>query len=122
MTTDVDLDRLGTVEYRQLKILHISTPVLVMQPVWPKIDPNGMDNSYFTLLLDEKWVLSKRNVDPPQFEDARTGELMMLPTDMALLVDPAFRKYVDLYAKDTETWQRDFAAAFGKLLENGVPR
>ena len=67
-------------------------------------------------------MLSKKNVDPPQFEDAATGELMMLPADMALLVDPSFRKYVDLYAQDADAWQRDFAAAFGKMLENGVKR
>lgn len=84
-------------------------------------DPLGMDNTFFTLLVDEKWRLSSKHSDPPQFEDS-TGELMMLPADMALLVDPSFRKYVDLYAKDADAWQKDFAAAFGKLLELGVKR
>jgi cytochrome c peroxidase len=37
---------------------------------------------------------------PTQYVDAESGELMMLPTDIALLLDPAFRETVDLYAKD----------------------
>ena len=72
-----------------------------------------MDNTYFTLLVGETWVLSKKHADPQQFEDKATGELMMLPADLALLVDPSVRKYVDLYAADAEAWQKDFAAAFG---------
>jgi cytochrome c peroxidase len=46
---------------------------------------------------------------------------MMLETDMALLWDKKFRKTVDLYAKDEERFFADFAAAFSKLLELGVP-
>lgn len=83
-------------------------------------DPNGFDNSYYTLLLEEKWTLKPKS-DPVQFQD-KSGELMMLPSDMALLVDPAFRVWVDAYAKDSALFFKDFAAAFGKLLENGVPR
>ena len=29
-----------------------------------------------------------------------TGDLMMLPTDLCLVSDPSFRKWVDLYAAD----------------------
>lgn len=46
---------------------------------------------------------------------------MMLPADMALLWDKKFRKFVELYAKDAEKFDADFAAAFSKLLELGVP-
>ncbi|KAL4545135.1 hypothetical protein Ndes2526B_g02249 [Nannochloris sp. 'desiccata'] len=46
---------------------------------------------------------------------------MMLPTDIALRDDRKFRKFVDLYAKDEEKFFSDFAAAFGKLIELGVP-
>jgi cytochrome c peroxidase len=42
--------------------------------------------------------------------------------DMALLADPIFREYVELYAKDSDVFFKDFSAAFGKLLELGVPR
>jgi hypothetical protein len=39
-----------------------------------------------------------------QYEDP-TGDLMMLPTDMCLMSDPSFRKYVDLYAKDEKKFE-----------------
>ena len=45
---------------------------------------------------------------------------MMLPTDMALLADPSFRKTVEAYAKDGELFKKDFAAVFVKLGELGV--
>jgi ankyrin repeat protein len=57
---------------------------------------------------------------PLQYEDVETGELMMLPTDLALKTDPKFRVYAELYAKNEEAFFRDFAAAFGKLLTLGV--
>jgi len=57
---------------------------------------------------------------PEQYEDP-TGELMMLPADLAFLQDPAFRKHVNAYAKDEALFFRDFASAFSKLLELGVP-
>jgi cytochrome c peroxidase len=34
-----------------------------------------------------------------QYED-KTGQLMMLPSDLALIQDPTFKNYVELYAKD----------------------
>jgi cytochrome c peroxidase len=40
---------------------------------------------------------------------------------MALMADPDFKKYVELYAKDEDKFMKDFAAAFAKLLELGVP-
>jgi cytochrome c peroxidase len=67
--------------------------------------------------LDDKWSLAKTN--PPQFEDS-TGALMMLPADLALVLDPEFKKYVELYAKDQNAFFADFAKAFSKLLELGV--
>jgi cytochrome c peroxidase len=44
----------------------------------------------------------------------------MLPSDMVLIQDPIFRKYVELYAKDEDVFFKDFAKAFSKLLELGV--
>lgn len=46
---------------------------------------------------------------------------MMLPSDLALLWDPAFRKHVERYAANDEAFFADFAKAFAKLLELGVP-
>jgi cytochrome c peroxidase len=47
---------------------------------------------------------------------------MMLPSDMALIWDKDFKKYVELYASDKDRFYKDFAAAFAKLLELGVTR
>ena len=46
---------------------------------------------------------------------------MMLPTDMELVKDKAFKQWTDQYAKDEEAWRADFAKAFQKLEELGVP-
>ena len=54
-----------------------------------------------------------------QFEDP-SGKLMMLPSDIALIQDKKFRKYVQMYAKDNELFRKDFAAAFQKLEELGT--
>lgn len=85
----------------------------------------AFSNQYFVLMLSEKWTPKKTHngkkwKGPAQFED-KTGALMMLPADLALLHDPEFRKYVELYAKDEQAFFNDFSAAFSKLLELGVP-
>jgi len=82
-------------------------------------------NEYFRLLLEEKWTEKKTHEGKPwkgprQFEN-KDGNLMMLPTDLALIEDPEFKKYVHLYAKDEQAYFKDFSIAFGKLLELGVP-
>ena len=46
---------------------------------------------------------------------------MMLPSDMILVEDPKFKKYVEMYVKDEDLFFKDFAKAFSKLLELGVP-
>ena len=45
---------------------------------------------------------------------------MMLPSDLVLVQDPKFKKYVEMYAKDEDLFFADFAKAFAKLLELGV--
>lgn len=83
--------------------------------------PTRFSNQYFKLLKSLKWV--KKVWDgPEQFVDSETKELMMLPTDLALLDDPDMKKYVDIYANDKEAFFKDFALAFGKLIELGVTR
>lgn len=68
--------------------------------------------------MEEKWT-EKKWKGPKQFED-KTGKLMMLPTDLALIEDPKFKKYVEMYAKDEALFFKDFSAAFNKLMELGV--
>jgi catalase (peroxidase I) len=85
-------------------------------------NPHTFDNSYFTTLLNTKWV---EKIVPEsgnkQFVDADTGKLMMLPSDMCLLDDPAFRAVVEEYARDESAFFRDFAVSFGQMLGNGHP-
>lgn len=80
--------------------------------------PTTFSNLYFQELVNNKWTKKKWS-GPLQYEDP-TGALMMLPTDMALIWDRKFKKYVTEYAKDEDKFFRDFAAAFSKLLELGV--
>ncbi|CAH0475863.1 unnamed protein product [Peronospora belbahrii] len=75
-------------------------------------------NEYFRELIENKWTIKKWD-GPMQYEDP-TGKLMMLPSDMALIQDPKFKQYVEMYAKDEELWFQDFTKAFVKLTENGV--
>lgn len=82
--------------------------------------PTVLTNHYYKHLIDDKWRVRKWS-GPKQFEDVATKSLMMLPTDMSLVMDKSFKKYVEMYAKDEELWYKDFATAFGKLLELGVP-
>jgi len=82
--------------------------------------PTTFSNEYFVKLLGETWV-PKQWAGPKQFQDAKTGELMMLPSDLALVEDAKMKPWVEAYAKDQARFFTDFAAAFGKLLELGVP-
>jgi len=83
--------------------------------------PTTFSNTFYTHLLEEQWTPRKSSRGEPQFENSKSGkDLMMLPSDLALIQDSAFRKYVVLYAADEALFFKDFAEAFGKLLELGV--
>lgn len=91
--------------------------------------PVSFTNSYYTMLLDNEWVEKSTDTDnlgrkvqwkgPKQYVDKATGEIMMLPTDMELIRDPKFRKWVEIYAKDQDKFFKDFADVFSRLLELG---
>jgi len=82
--------------------------------------PLKFDNQYFKNLLFLEWRPKKWD-GKLQYEDVETGELMMLPTDLAIRDDPKFRVIAEQYAKDEQLFFRDFGEAFGKLLALGVP-
>ncbi|KAI6711048.1 hypothetical protein JHW43_006398 [Diplocarpon mali] len=82
--------------------------------------PTVVSNDYYTLLLNEKWQWKKWN-GPKQLEDKTTKSLMMLPTDVALVSDKAFKVWVEKYAKNSDLFFKDFAACITKLFELGVP-
>lgn len=86
---------------------------------------NTFSNEYFRLLVDERWSPKTTHNGKPwdgpdQYEDA-SGALMMLPSDIVLIADPSFKKWVEIYAKDENRFFKDFAKAFAKLLELGCP-
>ncbi|KAH6634366.1 heme peroxidase [Chaetomium sp. MPI-SDFR-AT-0129] len=82
--------------------------------------PTVLTNDFYKLLLDEKWQYKKWD-GPKQFEDKKTGTLMMLPADMALVQDKKFNEWVKKYAADNDLFFKDFSAVIVKLFELGVP-
>eukprot|EP00904_Undaria_pinnatifida_P002837 jgi/Undpi1/12554/HiC_scaffold_6.g02223.m1 len=73
---------------------------------------------YFKLLKSIPWK-ERQNFKPFQYQDP-SGRLMMLPSDIVLLEDKQFKKYVDMYAADDKLFFEDFAKAFSTLLELGT--
>jgi cytochrome c peroxidase len=89
--------------------------------------PTTFSNEFFRLLVEETWVEKTEENGKPwngpkQYTDKKTGSLMMLPSDMELIRDPAFKKWTETYAKDEEKFFKDFAKAWIKLQENGVKK
>jgi cytochrome c peroxidase len=85
--------------------------------------PTTMSNEYFRELIENTWTIKTTHKGKPwdgpiQFEDP-TGDLMMLPTDIVLIQDAAFRKHVEAYAKNQDLFFNDFKAAFEKLMNLG---
>jgi cytochrome c peroxidase len=95
-------------------------------------NPTRFSNQFFKLLLANDWKKKRLANGLEQFswvEDAEMleegeepEELMMLPTDMALLSDPAFRPWVERYAEDKDLFFDHFTKVFAKLLELGIQR
>eukprot|EP01128_Nolandella_sp_AFSM9_P004712 TRINITY_DN2158_c0_g1_i1.p1 TRINITY_DN2158_c0_g1~~TRINITY_DN2158_c0_g1_i1.p1 ORF type:complete len:893 (+),score=146.37 TRINITY_DN2158_c0_g1_i1:31-2679(+) len=87
------------------------------------INPLHFDNGYFKLLLEVDWV-EKQWDGPLQFEPSDKelhGDIMMLPSDLALIEDPDLKGWVELYASDEQRFFEDFTVAFAKLTSNGCP-
>lgn len=82
--------------------------------------PTTFSNEFFRVLLEEQWAENMNYKKARQYQD-KSGDLMMLPADLSLVQDPAFKKYVQLYAKDEQLFFKDFAAAWTRLIELGCP-
>lgn len=86
--------------------------------------PTTVSNEYYRELLENVWTIKTTHKGKPwtgplQFEDP-TGDLMMLPSDLVLIQDRAFRRWVEFYAKNEGEFQKDFAQVVGKLFSLGV--
>jgi len=82
--------------------------------------PLKFDNIYFKNLLHLTWK-PKQWDGPLQYVDEETEELMMLPTDLALIQDETFRPFVEAYANDEAKFFQDFANVFARLISLGCP-
>ncbi|TVU04645.1 hypothetical protein EJB05_47771 [Eragrostis curvula] len=75
--------------------------------------------------FDGAWTKEPLKFDNSYFLEMLKGEsegLLQLPTDKALLTDPEFRRYVELYAKDEDAFFKDYAESHKKLSELGFIR
>jgi cytochrome c peroxidase len=80
--------------------------------------PTTFNNLYYIFLNTANWT--KRDWDGKfQYEDG-SKRFMMLPSDLVLIQDEGFKKYVDLYSQDEAAFFKDFTAAFTKLEELGT--
>lgn len=80
--------------------------------------PTTFSNLYYKELMERHWVI-KPGSNPMQYMDAESGELMMLPTDVALMNDSRFQEHVRRYADSEDDFFAEFAVAFQKLMELG---
>lgn len=98
-------------------------------------NPTQWDNGYFTMLLNYDWELTKSpagawqyqpvNIDdqhkPADVEDATIKTMpMMTDADMALKVDPAYRKITERFAADQAYFSDVFARAWFKLTHRDL--
>ncbi|XP_015866914.2 L-ascorbate peroxidase 3 [Ziziphus jujuba] len=76
--------------------------------------------------FDGPWTEEPLKFDNSYFVELLKGEsegLLKLPTDRALLDDPKFLHYVELYARDEDVFFKDYAESHKKLSELGfTPR
>eukprot|EP00808_Paulinella_micropora_P027882 g11549.t1 len=94
-------------------------------------NPIKFSNEYCTDLLEDAW--KEVTHDSPECRDGMRpvkgnkqwnnkdgkGPQMMLPSDMALIWEPTWKKVIEQYAKDEDLLRREFGHAFKKLTENG---
>jgi len=98
-------------------------------------NPTKWDGGYFDMLLDHEWELTKspagawqwkpvniEEVDMPvDVEDASVRTMpMMTDADMAMKVDPIYRKYMEKFREDHDYFSRTFARAWFKLTHRDM--
>jgi len=87
--------------------------------------PTRFSNQYFRLMSNLEWkpkILSNGVKQFVNYDEDTETELMMLPSDMALLSDAEMGPWVKAYAEDKDLFFEDFRNVFAKLLELGIQR
>ena len=98
-------------------------------------DPTKWDGGYFDMLLDHEWELTKSPAGawqwkpvniaetdmPADVEDASIRTMpMMTDADMAMKVDPIYRKYMEKFREDHDYFSKTFARAWFKLTHRDM--
>ncbi|KAI8047522.1 heme peroxidase [Gilbertella persicaria] len=83
--------------------------------------PTYFSNEYFKAITEREWVKKKLPNGGWQWSDKQNPDIMMLPIEITMLHDEKLKPYFELYAKDQDKFFDDFAKAFKKLIELGVP-
>jgi catalase-peroxidase len=95
--------------------------------------PTRWDNEYFCNLLHYHWELHTgpggnwqwrvkggRGPKAPLAHGQGEQEIMMLTTDIALITDPEYRKYVEEFAADESAFSQAFAEVWYKLMNRDM--
>ncbi|WP_018174569.1 MULTISPECIES: catalase/peroxidase HPI [unclassified Thioalkalivibrio] len=105
-----------------------------IEGAWTK-NPTQFDMGYFEALLDHEWELKKSPAGAWQWEpvdmkeedkpvDATDPSIrhnpIMTDADMAMKMDPVYRKYMDAFRKDAEYFKDCFARAWFKLIHRDM--
>ncbi|WP_018140492.1 catalase/peroxidase HPI [Thioalkalivibrio sp. ALJ7] len=105
-----------------------------IEGAWTK-NPTKFDMGYFEALLDHEWELKKSPAGAWQWEPVDMKEEdkpvdasdpskrhnpIMTDADMAMKVDPVYRKYMDAFRKDPEYFRDCFARAWFKLTHRDM--
>jgi len=80
-------------------------------------DPLKFDNTYFKDLLQETYTANTPETTTKGKPQNKNGNTVLLPSDLALLEDAAFKAEVEKYAKDEPAFLTDFTQAWIKLQE-----
>ncbi len=98
-------------------------------------NPTKWDNGYFHLLLNYEWELTKSpaganqwrpiNIKPEDMpSDVEDPSIKVMPmmtdADMAMKVDPAYRKISERFYKDPDYFSKTFARAWFKLTHRDM--